>query len=313
MALIYRILIFLILLLPVTLISAQNNKYSRQFHIITENDCYTSLSNDGYYTNGLILSYQWRPKMTDSLTKTKINNIELGQYIYNAEDGHYDIDKIDRPITGYLYGSYLQKRFNEKQDLLKWGLSLGVIGKPAMGEQVQIIIHDMWHLYETPQWKYQLQTAWGITGSVAWSPQLIDRSRTKKIDFKPIFGASLGNMFTNVMAGSALLLGRFNNNSSTAFWGNHTGRTKKDHEFFFYIYPAVYLQAYNATVQGNMFKHDTTLVPGKLNPFFFQGKLGVVYSLNNFSLGYNAVYENKQSLTQRAGQYYGSIQICFMW
>lgn len=312
MVLIDRILIFLILTLPATVISAQNKNYTHQFQLITENDCYTSFSNDGYYTNGLMLSYQWR-KNPDSLSAIKINSIEAGQYIYNAEDGHYFLNKIDRPITGYLYAGYTQKRFNKKQNLLKWGFSIGAIGKPALGEEVQTIIHDFWRLYETPQWQYQLQPAWGITGNVAWSPQIVDRSKTKNIDLKPIIGASLGNMFTNAMVGSALLVGRFNDNASSAFWNNHAGQTKKEREFFVYVYPAIYLQAYNATVQGNIFKQDTTLAPGRLNPFFFQGRLGVMYARNRFVFGYTAIYENKQSLTQRYPQYYGSIQIAYRW
>lgn len=311
MALVYRILI--LLLFSATIVSAQNNRYNQQFQIITENDCYTSLSNDGYYTNGLMLSLQWMPKKKDSLRNTKFNSFEWGQLIYNAEDGHYDFEKIDRPITGYLYNGFQQKIYTKKQNLLKWSLSAGVIGKPAMGEDLQNAIHKFWHLYRTPQWKYQLEPAWGGTFSLTWSPQVGKYSSSGRFAFKPVIGGSVGNMLTHAMAGTALIFGRINPNSSTVFWGNHTGHSKKDREFFFYIYPAFYLKAYDATVQGNMFKPDPTLIPGKLNPYFFQGKAGFMYAGNRFAFGYSAVYENKQSLTQRYPQYYGSIQMNFMW
>ncbi|TAM57109.1 MAG: DUF2219 family protein [Rhodanobacter sp.] len=294
-------------------VEAQDKKFFHQFGIVTENDSYSSINNDGYYTNGLKLNFQWRRKQGDTALSRKLQQVEIGQFLYNAEDGHYNFSKIDRPVTGYLYGTYRQRHFNRREDLLGWDVSFGLIGKPAFGEQVQNFIHRELELYETPQWPYQLKPGWGLTGSAIWSPRLLDPSRVRHFDIKPVAGAAVGNMFTHAMVGTALLLGRFNNNSSTAFWGNHAGSQKKNREFFVFFYPSLYLQAYNATVQGTMFKKEPEVIQGRLNPFFLQGRLGFLYSGNKFYFGYSLVAENKQSLTQRKGQHYGSIQLGYIW
>ncbi len=293
--------------------NGQTRKFSHQAGIVSENDSYSSINNDGYYTNGLKLNYQWRRKQGDTALSRKLQQVEIGQFLYNGEDGHYNFSKIDRPVTGYLFGTYRQRQFNRRDDLLGWDVSFGLIGKPAFGEQVQNFIHRELELYQTPQWPYQLKSGWGLTGSLTWSPRLLDPSRARRFDIKPVAGAAVGNMFTHAMLGTALLWGRFNNNSATAFWGNHAGNQKKNREFFVFFYPAIYLQAYNATVQGNMFKKEPEVIQGRLNPFFFQGKLGCLYSGNKFYLGYSLVAENKQSLTQRHGQHYGSIQLGYIW
>lgn len=291
---------------------AQKNT-PQQLMVISENDCYTSLSNDGYYTNGIKLTYQWLKERADSSSKTIFNNIELGQFIYNAEDGHYTLSKLDRPVTGYLYGGYQQKIFNKRENMLRWGIFVGSIGSLSLGQQVQEFIHKSWRIYEPVQWKYQLNKGLGVTATVLWSPQITHNREKKKFDMKPVAGASLGNMFSNAMIGYAFLVGRFNSNSSTAFWDNHREQTKGGREFFFYLYPALYVQAYNATVQGNMFNKKPEIYLGKLNPAFLQVRAGFTYAIKKLSLGYAAVYENKQSLTQRSKQIYGSIQLGFRW
>lgn len=291
----------------------QEHRYHHQFSFTTENDSYTSLSNDGYYTNGVGINFQWRKLTPDSSSRATIHKFEAGQLLYNAEDGHYRLDKIDRPITGYLFLGYQQSRFNKREHMWRWKTEIGAIGAASMGRQVQEFIHRWWNIYEPKQWEYQLRTGWGLTETVSWHPQVGNPNKGHLIGFKPVMGASLGNMFTNLMIGAPLLFGRFNPNSATTFWNNYYGYSNKQKEFYFYLYPSLYYQLYNATVQGNYFNKKPEIVAGILNPWFFQGRIGVTYARPKISVGYAVVFENKQSLTQRAGQLYGSVQMAFRW
>lgn len=285
---------------------------NHQFSVISENDGYVSINNDGYYTNGLKINYQWRQKEKSALKK--IDGLQIGQLIYNAKfTGEQDVKKLDRPITGYLYVGFHQKIFNQKQDLFKWGFSVGAIGKPSFGEQVQDVVHKVMQIYKPQHWELQLHDAWGITASGLWSPQVGDVNKTKGIVFKPAFTANLGNFFDDACVGGALLFGKFNRNDATVFWGNHNGIDKNDREYFFYLYPNISFKAYDATVQGGMFNTTPEKIVGKLNPVLFQTKVGVMYAGNKIFLGFNAVYEGKQSRTQISDQWYGSIQAGFMW
>ena len=293
-----------------TSLLAQRN----QIQIVSENDSYTSINNDGYYTNGFKIAYKWRKKNADTIVLSRTNQLEIGQHIYNARHGLlWALSSMDRPITGYLYGSFQQTNFNKKQDVLRWEISAGTIGKPAFGEEVQNLIHKIVNVSKVTQWKYQLRPGFGINASAIWSPQVVKNSDLKKFDIKPIASATLGNIFTNATIGSAVLLGKFNENIRSNFWDNHYGDSKNQKEFFFYFYPAIHVQAYNATVQGSMFNDQTEIIEGKLNPVLFHGRAGIVYARPKYSLSYVGAYEGKQSLAQKKGQLYGSIQLAFRW
>ena len=48
---------FLLLLLFLTIESFSQEKFTKEFSIVTDNDLYISIEKDRYYSNGLFLSY----------------------------------------------------------------------------------------------------------------------------------------------------------------------------------------------------------------------------------------------------------------
>ncbi|GAB3415430.1 lipid A-modifier LpxR family protein [Niabella aquatica] len=291
--------------------SAQNQN---QFTIVSENDSYISVNNDGYYTNGIKLAYQWSRSTPGKKKPERTHSFYAGHNIYTAQfSGEIKQDRLDRPLTGYLYAGYQNSLYNEKEDLLKWGISAGVIGPPAYGAEVQKLAHQVMRIYKPTFWERQLNKAWGANADLAWSPALSKPGIKSKWAFKPLLSATAGTLFTHAAAGGALVYGQFNPNSATAFWGNHKGNAKANRELFGYLMPMVYLKAYDATVQGGMFSTRPEKIPGKLNPVFLQSKLGITYAGNRLLLSAAAIYESKQSLTQQAPQYYGSLQVGWLW
>ena len=290
-------------------VRAQNN----QFTITSDNDSYFSINNDGYYTNGIKLGYQWRISKPQKKKTTRINIVEAGQNIYTARfSGEAREEKLDRPIAGYLYARFGQTLYNEKEDLLRWGITGGLVGPSSRGAQLQKLVHKFLNIYEPTYWDRQIREAWGANADVTWSPQ-IGNSASSKWNFKPVLTATGGTLAAHAGAGAALLFGKFNKNSSSAFWNNYKATGKRQSEFFGFIHPMVYGKAYDATVQGGMFNKATEAIEGKLNPLFFQGQLGGVYANNRLSISVIAIYENKQSLTQTAPQYYGRVQFGWIW
>ncbi|SDC88910.1 lipid A-modifier LpxR family protein [Niabella drilacis] len=306
MACLFRTVLLLFLTSFFLPVSAQTR---RQVTIISENDGYISVNNDGYYTNGLKVAYQWRRPPADETRREKINVFQVGQFIYTSQFAGEA--KLDRPITGYLYGDFHQKRFNSRQNLLKWGVGFGLIGPPAFGKEMQERVHQVMQIYKPKNWDKQLRADWGLIADLGWSPQVGKHASLFKV--KPLISATAGNIFTNATLGSAFLLGRSNPNNTTVFWDHHNGSSKRDREYFVYVFPTVSFKAYDATVQGGMFKKGPEPVEGRLNPVFFQTRMGAMYSGNKLSLGAAAVYESRQSLTQLSAQWYGSLQVGFMW
>lgn len=296
------------------LFTAASAQTRHQFTLITENDSYLSVNNDGYYTNGIKLAYQWRSTTPTKKNNERINSISVGQNIYTSRfSGEIRADRLDRPIAGYLYGSYHQLLYNNQERLLKWGVTAGIIGPSSMGEDMQKLAHRLMQIYKPTYWERQLPNSFGVNVDLAWSPQLGQNEKSSQWDFKPLLSATAGSIFTNAGVGGALVFGKFNKNSASAFWNNHKGQTKADREFFAYLFPMIYLKGYDATIQGSLFNSGPNLIPGKLNPFFFQSKLGLTYATNKLSFGAAAVYESKQSLTQRSPHLYGSLQVSLMW
>ncbi len=293
---------------------AASAQTGHQFTILSENDSYLSVNNDGYYTNGIKLAYQWRSTAIGKKNPERINSISAGQNIYTSRfSGELKAEKLDRPIAGYLYGSYHQSLYNNKERLLKWGITAGVIGPSSFGEDMQKQAHRFMQIYKPTYWERQLPNAFGANLDFAWSPQLGQSEKASKWDFKPLLSASAGSIFTNAGVGGALVFGKFNKNSASAFWSNHRGQSKADKEFFAYLFPMIYLKGYDATIQGSLFKKEPTLIKGELNPVFFQSRLGLTYATNKLAFGAAAVYENKQSRTQLSPQLYGSLQVSLMW
>lgn len=278
--------------------------YHHSFKVSSDNDSYTLSANDGYYTNGIRFTYSWNSQK-DSLDKT-IHAFQLGQLMYNAKNGSYDNRRdLDRPVTAFLYANYTQFRFNRNTDLFQWGLTLGTIGPPALGRQLQQSIHNLFNMYTPDEWRYQLKTEFGLNVSAKWSPSIWKSQRHFTI--KPIAGATLGNTFTNANLGAAFLVGRFNDNSSTVFWGSELNQQQS--ESFFYFYPQIVLSAYNATIQGGLFRKDKGDFTGKLNRTLYKQQFGWMYSHRAFSMGLALIYESKESLTQLFPQWYGNITL----
>lgn len=301
----YLLLICVCCSLITTKIKAQDfNHHSLQ--LFSDNDSYTFTSNDGYYTNGLSFVFSWS-SARDTSNKT-IHSLEMGQLMYNAKNGSYlRRDELDRPVTAFLYGQYDQTRFNKKNSVLRWGITVGTIGPPAFGRELQQTIHHIFHMYSPNEWDYQLKTEIGVNGSVTWSPALPKLfGAPSHFKLMPIGGAELGNTFTNANIGAALLIGTFNKNNATVFWNSQLNSQKR--ESFFYMYPQLKLSAYNATVQGGLLRKDKGPYTGKLNHVLYIQRAGWMYAKNAFSMGVSLVYTSRESLTQYFNQWYGSLQ-----
>ncbi|HEY0298933.1 MAG TPA: lipid A deacylase LpxR family protein [Arachidicoccus sp.] len=306
------IILFKIFLIGLFIISLSplfaQTQHSSELQITSDNDSYTLRGKDGYYTNGLKISFRWKNKK-DSSSKI-IHSIEIGQLMYNSKNGSYQyLYELDRPVTAFLYGSYTQTNFTKKEDVFRWNVMLGTIGPPAFGRQVQEAIHSTLGMYKPEEWQFQLKTEVGLNGNFEWSPNV--QNLSSNISVKPIAGLSIGNTFTNANAGAAMLFGKFNNNSNSVFWDANLNSNQK--ESFFYIYPQIIAKAYDATVQGGLFRHGKNKGEyiGRLNRAVFLPKIGWMYSNKGFLLGLALSYESKESLTQIESQFYGTISLGF--
>lgn len=304
----------LIFLMEVSIIGFSQNKsttnFTKELLFKTENDAYLFNLNDAYYTNGFMLNYNYAQEKKGV---KKINSFELGQKIFTPliRVTNTPAD-IDRAYCGYLYLKYAQTRFINKDALLQFSGSLGVVGPASWGEGLQNTYHDWLRFSRFTGWKYQIEDALGIDFGLTYASTLAATSGIKMV---PVVQVNLGTTYTNASAGAMIVWGAFEINAESALWNarisTKEGTTKRKHEFFGYWYPQVIAQAYNATVQGGVFNKGSVAVTQEPSSIMYQQALGVCYASGRITGKVEYVYQSKETPSQTKSQRYGAFQISY--
>jgi lipid A 3-O-deacylase len=294
-------IVTLILISCFAFVQAQDsaNVYTKEFTLITENDNYNFTKKDRYYSNGLFLRYQWLAKnRSSSRLAGKLHRIEAGQMIFNPHLNRRSLEQVleqqDRPYAGWLYGSYGQTHVFNDEHVLQFDGTIGILGPGSKGQEVQTNYHKLIGLYKLYGWENQVQNEIGINASVRYYQPLI--AATKNFSLHATGKATLGNTFTNASAGVLLKLGKLEDEEYSAYWTGRLGQSKQQQrhqaEFIFFLEPTVIAQAYNATVQGGLFRKNKGNYTSELNPFMYLIKSGFIVSGQRAS--FSAYYHIKQ-------------------
>ncbi|MBN9296455.1 MAG: lipid A deacylase LpxR family protein [Filimonas sp.] len=293
-------------------LSAQQNDEQKplrhQLSLVSDNDFYLAQYNDRYYTNGIFFNYNWVVKQPSA--KKIIHSLQLGQLMYNPIDyEHKEPEYIDRPYAGFLFLTYSQTHFFGKESVLQFSATGGITGKPSLTQALQQWYHHTVGFKKPEGWKYQVTAEPGLNMGALYATTLFP-TNNQAVAIKPVIQASLGNTFTNAKAGFLFQLGSFEKNSQSIAWNasvsNTHEKTRHNYELYFYFYPQIIAQGYNATVQGGLFVENKGLVKDVM-PFMYQHTIGGMYSEKHIYLGLSVVYQTKEARTQIQDQRYGSI------
>ena len=278
--------------------------YSNEIGILSENDSYMMGSKDGYYTNGLNVSYRWGKNDVS-------NTLSVGQQMYNAKNGGYDeLKEIDRPVTAYLYINYTRSFFVQKDNLLQWSVSLGAIGEMAYGEEMQKLIHEQFRMYKPKAWDFQLGDAIGVNGSLLWAKEFPLKN---KYELQLIAKVNAGLFFNDIEISPLFRVGKYNRNNETMLWNNRKGgNNRSKNELFFFFSPSIVASMYNVTVQGNMFKKNKGVFVSDINHFLYKYKIGFYGSFNRLGVKLSINYTTKEAVTQIRDQWYASIGLQYL-
>lgn len=279
--------IVLALLVATTFLHAQDSSspYNKEISIITENDNYNFTLKDRYYSNGFFIRFNWlaNKKPNERILKT-IHRTEAGQMIFNPYYNRRSVDTVlktmDRPYAGWLYASYGQTKIFSNRDVLQFDAVVGVVGPAALGKQIQTGYHKFINLYNLYGWEYQVLNEVGINASVQYYRSLI--TNEQHFSLHAVGKAMLGNTFTNASGGFLLKAGIKEQEEHTSYWSGRLGQgqEKSSHhtEAFVFLEPVLMAQAYNATVQGGLFRSNKGPYVSPLNPFIYIIKTGAVIS-----------------------------------
>lgn len=200
------------------------NPQKNYLSLSIENDNFGG-GTDQFYTSGVRLTYfnlnaqvpDQLEVIDDFIPTFDINDTTsvfytLGHNIYTPQDITIAAKQDDdRPYAAFAYGSIgLLTLADNHVDELE--LTLGVIGPPALGEQVQKFVHK--NISDSPEpqgWDNQLDFEPGIV--VSWTRRWPRFARATFGDYDiraiPNVNASLGNIYTYAGAGMTFAFGPY--------------------------------------------------------------------------------------------------------
>ena len=201
-----------------------------------ENDFFTPGNKDRHYTNGLRLDWLPTPSPADDqgfveraaralpfigdLGSAQHVGWTLGQSLFTPQNTQTTAAlPKDRPYAGWLYAGLTLIKNNKADpeallsldeiDTLEF--DLGVVGRAALGQQVQRNFHRWAFSNEDPKgWKHQLKSEPGLLISYDHKWRALAQANIGHlgIDFTPSVGGDLGNVQIDASAGAMLRVGR---------------------------------------------------------------------------------------------------------
>lgn len=310
----YKILSFSFLLTLLSFAGFAQTTYKNEFGFRTDNDSYLGYGQDRYYTNGLFITFRHaadQNRLKSSVEK-KIWEIEAGQKMYNPKSGQVtDIRQVDRPFAGYLYAGTSINWLYSKENNLKLSLQLGTIGPSALGENGQVFLHKLIGFYEIKGWESQVRDELGVN-AIAEYNHLLHRSSSQKTDFTLTTNGRLGNTFSGAGIGLLFRAGNVNqlfNSVSTNSTLSNNSKTEPltGKESFFYAEPALNYVAYDATVEGGLFRDDKGPITFDVKPLVFSQQLGFMYSKNRWTLDLSVIFKSHEIKSTAKAHQYGSL------
>ncbi|MEX6626156.1 lipid A deacylase LpxR family protein [Tenacibaculum salmonis] len=309
--------IFLFLTLySFTLLSQQ--KYSKEFNFLNDNDLFISPTQDRYYTNGVLLTYRYLSQKTSENIEKKTFEIQLGHHMYTpfkATVNQYM--NHDRPFAGYLFGSFGINRFYKNENILKTSIQVGTLGSNAMSKELQDFVHTIYGYEKAIGWKYQIKKAIGINLNIDYIKSLASNNY---FDINWVNRLELGTVYTNLATGFYGRIGlkplqgiinsiAFNSNLNDS----HTNYLNKT-ESFIYLKPMFNYVMYDATIEGS-FLNNTSPIIYDIKPFNFTTELGIRFTVNRFNFGYAINYHTKKLKSVRVPNknFYGTIQLNYQF
>jgi hypothetical protein len=251
----------------------------------------------------------------------KIFTLELGQQMFNphSHDKNFLTD-LDRPFAGVLYLSPSFTTISQKENVWQYGLQAGIMGPDAFGKQVQTWWHGAFNIYRVYGWDTQLNNEAFINLKASYHHHLTPTTKEKPwYDAYAFASGHLGNNLTNAAIGLQFKIGAFEKAYQSVAWNSRIQKNKqapvyrRQHEVYFYFEPQLTFQAYNAVLQGGLFKKDNEkgFFYTRINPFVYQHRFGILYAKHRWTLQLGYTFKTREAVKQIAIENYGTIRMSY--
>lgn len=289
--------------------------YKNEIGFTTDNDYYIAFQQDRYYTEGASIYFRHALKQ-ENLKPTlekKIVDFEIGQRIYNPFWSHAPDPKThDRPFASYAYVSGAMGWHYKNESILRASAQLGLIGPAAMGKEVQTFFHKeiLDAYYAVEGWEYQVKNELGLNFDLSYQ-QLLYHSANRLIDVSGASAVQIGNTFTGVNAGVLIRFGNLNpfyeSASANSRIKNKAGDTRRTPaELFLFTKPQLNFAAYDATIQGGLFRSDKGPITFGINHWVYSQQIGLNFAWKRISAKAIVTLKTKEVQSNAKAYHYAS-------
>ncbi|WP_432710977.1 lipid A deacylase LpxR family protein [Pedobacter sp.] len=307
-------------LLPLFLFAMPSVKaqtFKNEFGFSSDNDAYLFMGQDRYYTNGLFINFRHalNQQLLSEKMEKKTFEIAIGQEMYNPRSGYAPNPSTqDRPFAGYLFTKGVMSWFKKDEQAWKAGLQVGTTGPSSLAQKGQELLHSVVGFYDPEGWEYQIKDELSLNLSAQYI-KLLQRSANQQTDFTFEGYARAGTTFSGAGAGILFRAGKINQLFNTAYYhaqieNNATTLKLVDKEVFFYAKPQINVVAYDATIQGSMFNHNSPIT-FDVKPIVFAQQLGFNYSSSRFSADFGLLFKTKEVKSAARAHQYGTISLFY--
>jgi len=286
-----------------------SNSYFR-FHY--DNDYFTK--SDEYYSQGITLEYVhpsikrfalskllWKPYTTAPQYGLTFNLFGYTPTTILSDSILYG----DRPFNANIsLKTFLIQADDVHHQQISTAFSIGVMGKAALGYDIQYNIHR-WLKNPLPHgWQHQTKNDIIINYQLNYEKQLLAAGHNFLLNTTA--EARAGTLNNKLSGGFNFMAGRFNKRFSPA-----TNKKRKT-EYYLYAQSRVNFVGYDASMQGGLFnrKSSYTIPSNDITRITFQADAGIIVNFKKMYLSYTQSLLTKEFKT---GKYHrwGGISIGF--
>ena len=293
--------------------------FTREIGIQSDNDTYVSLSEDKYYTNGLMFFYRFIPQKTDPKITKQVIEFKLGNKMYTPSNANKpDIEDHDRPFAGYLFANAQISKFYENESMLRYGAQVGIMGPASGVGAFQELMHDFIGWYSVKGWEYQIKNTIGLNLHAMYSMK-ITNYLSKQADINLYSLANLGTINTNMAVGfwNRISILRLNKTFESSLYGasivkDKKIKTDKIMDFFFFFKPQIEYHLYDASIQGSMF-NDKSPITFDIEPLQMTFEFGLMFQFERANIWYSVTLQSKDVKNDLVERYaWGSLKLSWM-
>ena len=285
--------------------AGDSSVFKSQYLFNIENDVFTSLFRDQYYSSGLFFGYSWLHYM-DSKQKN-IRSVTLAQRIYTPRYVTYrKVESYDRPYAGHL-SIQLNSNYYRTDRVWKHQLEFGWMGPGSMTGTIQETWHGWFGLPEPRGWKNQIPNSPIINYNGLMAYQFV---KAKGIELISESHLAAGTAFNFIREEVMVRTGLLKNLLSSVQYNGQLGdinpkiRSEYAEEIVLFYAPGIEYNFYNSTIEGNIIGQTPIHTETPVR-WILQHRIGLFFSWKGFDFTVNYYRRSKETTEATPHPYVG--------